>query len=127
MSMRVQMEIESVRARLVRGDPYWPAQLTVAAAIGLNVALSERVTVGPTWLLPSVEGALLAVLIVVAPARANSHSHGVRRFALAVIALVSLANLVSLAMLVHFLVNGGHAGRLGSAVGAGARDTGSRE
>jgi hypothetical protein len=107
---RLQMEAAMVRDRLERGDPYWPAQLAVALAIGLNFALSDRVTIGPTWLLPSVEAVLLAVLVVVAPARANRHSAGVRRFALAVIALVSLTNVASLTMLVHYLLQGGHAG-----------------
>ena len=82
----------------------------MAAAIGLNFALSERVTVGPTWLLPSVEAVLLFALIVVAPARATQHAIGLRRFALTVIAIVSLANSVSLGLLVHYLINGGHVG-----------------
>jgi uncharacterized membrane protein len=110
MSLRLQMESERLRDRLERGDPYWPAQLAVAAAIGLNFVLSERVTIGPTWLLPSIEGVLLAALVVIAPARAATHSRGRRRFALVVIGFVSLANLVSLGLLVHYLINGGHAG-----------------
>jgi uncharacterized membrane protein len=110
MSTRAYREAERVRDRLERGDPYWPAQLTVAAAIALNLALPERVTVGPTWLMPSVEGALLLVLVVITPARATAHARGSRRFALAVIGLVSLVNVVSLGLLVHFLINGGQAG-----------------
>nr|MDQ6915704.1 hypothetical protein [Actinomycetota bacterium] len=99
-----------VRDRLERGDPFWPAQLAVAAAIALNLALSKKVTVGPTWLLPSVEGLLLVALVVIAPMRATAHSRARRRFALAVIGLVSFANVVSLGLLVHFLINGGKAG-----------------
>jgi uncharacterized membrane protein len=110
MSTRAYREAERVRDRLERGDPYWPAQLTVAAAIALNLALPERVTVGPTWLMPSVEGALLLVLVVITPTRATAHARGARRFALAVIGLVSLVNVVSLGLLVHFLINGGQAG-----------------
>jgi uncharacterized membrane protein len=109
MPWRLEMEAARVRDRLERGDPYWPAQLSVAAAIALNFALSERVTIGPTWMLPSVEGVLLAALVVVAPARATAHSRGRRRFALAVVGFVSLANVVSLALLVHFLIRGGTA------------------
>jgi hypothetical protein len=109
-TFRLQKEAERVRDRVERGDPYWPAQLTVAVAIGLNLALSERVTVGPTWLLPGVEGVLLVALIVVAPARATAHSLARRRLSLAVIGLVSLAYVVSVGLLVHFLVNGGVAG-----------------
>ena len=101
MPSRLQLESERLRDRLERGDPYWPAQLAVAMAIALNFVLSERVTVGPTWLLPSVEGALLLALVVIAPQRATTHSHRTRLFALAVIGFVSLANIVSLGLLIH--------------------------
>jgi uncharacterized membrane protein len=107
---RLQKEAERVRDRVERGDPYWPAQLTVAVAIALNFALSNRVTVGPTWLLPAVEAVLLAALIVIAPARAATHSMARQRLGLAVIGVVSLGNVVSLGLLVHFLVSGGVAG-----------------
>jgi uncharacterized membrane protein len=107
---RLQKEVERVRDRVERGDPYWPAQLTVALAIALNFTLSERVTVGPTWLLPAVEAVLLVALVVVAPARATRHSVARRRLALAVIGVVSLTYVVSVGLLVHFLVNGGVAG-----------------
>ena len=110
MSWRVNLEAERLRARLEQGDPFWPAQLAVAAAIALNLALADRVTVGPTWLLPSVEGALLVALVIISPSRAATHSPRIRRFALAVIGLVSLANIASLGLLVHYLVNGGKVG-----------------
>ena len=106
----MNLEAERLRARIEQGDPLWPAQLTVAAAIALNLTLADRVTFGPTWLLPSVEGALLAALVIIAPSRAASHTRRIRRFALGVIGLVSLANVVSLGLLVHYLVNGGKAG-----------------
>lgn len=109
-SRRLQIEVAHVRDRLEHGDPYWPAQLSVAAAICLNLALTEKVTVGPTWLLPSVEGALLLALVVVAPTRATTHSISRRRFAMLVIGFVSLANLVSLGLLIHYLINRGKAG-----------------
>jgi uncharacterized membrane protein len=110
MSRRLQLEEARVRDRLEHGDPYWPAQLSVAVAIALNLALAEKVTIGPTWLLPSVEGVLLVVLIVLAPTRATRHSGSRREFALVVIGLVSLANVVSLGLLIHYLINGGKAG-----------------
>src|SRR2546426_963711 len=85
-------------------------EAALAAAIALNLTLADRVTFGPTWLLPSVEGALLAALVIIAPSRAASHTRRIRRFALGVIGLVSLANIVSLGLLVHYLVNGGKVG-----------------
>jgi hypothetical protein len=99
-----------MRKRFERGDPFWPAQLTVAVAIGLGLALSPDVIVGPPWLLPSVEAVLLVALVVVAPMRATEHSRVRRRLALAVIGIVSLTNVASLGLLVHYLVNGGNAG-----------------
>jgi uncharacterized membrane protein len=99
-----------VTERVARGDRNWPAQLTIAVAIALNVAMSDRVTLGPVWLLPSVGGLLLATLVAVSPSRAAAHAPRVRRLALSVIGVVSLANLVSLALLVHFLIAGGQTG-----------------
>jgi uncharacterized membrane protein len=107
---RLRLETERVRDRIERGDPYWPAQLAIALAIALALTLSDRVTIGPTWLVPAVEGLLLAGLVVMAPSRATSHSRATRTLALTVIALVTVVNAVSLGLLVHFLINGGTAG-----------------
>jgi len=107
---RLSRESARVRERIERGDPFWPAQLAVAVAIVLNLSLSKKVTVGPVWMLPAVEALLLAALVVVAPTHATVHSRRRRQFALGVIGLVSLTNVVSLGLLVHFLINGGKAG-----------------
>jgi len=37
-------------------DPFWPAQVTILGAIVLYVALPEKLTLGPRWLLPSLQG-----------------------------------------------------------------------
>jgi uncharacterized membrane protein len=111
MPTRLEREAARVRDRLENGDPAWPAQLAVAITIALNLTLSNRVTIGPNWLLPSVEGVLLIALVVVSPARLTEKgSVNRRRFALTVIGLVSLTNVVQLGLLVHYLVNGGKAG-----------------
>jgi uncharacterized membrane protein len=107
MSMRLGMEADRVRDRVEHGDPYWPAQLAVGLAIVLNLSLASQITIGPRWLLPGVEGILLVALVVIAPARATVHRVGERRFALSVIGLVSLVNVVLLARLVDRLINGG--------------------
>jgi uncharacterized membrane protein len=110
MPRRLQLEAERVRDRIERGDPYWPAQAAVAAAIALNLALADQITIGPTWLLPGVEAILLVALVIVAPERATAQIARVRRFALTVVGLVSLVNVVLLARLIHFLINGGKVG-----------------
>jgi len=107
MRTRARIDLRNVGERIEHGDPLWPAQAAIAVAILLNLGLSKEVLLGPRWVLPGVELLLLVVLAVVTPSRATSHSLTRRRFSLAVIALVSLTNLVTLALLVHFLVGGG--------------------
>jgi uncharacterized membrane protein len=105
----VHFETARVRDRIENGDPYWPAQVSVGIAIALNVGLTEKVSIGPRWLMPAVEAVLLAALVAVVPRRATAHSMARRRFGLAVVGFVSLANVVSLGLLVHYLVGGGRA------------------
>ena len=111
MAWHIQRETARLGQRLERGDPFWPAQLAVALAIALNLTLTTKVVIGPKLLVPGVEAALLVALIAIAPARAGTvRSPRQRQFALVVIGLVSLTNVVSLGLLVHFLINGGKAG-----------------
>jgi len=93
----------------VRGDAFWPAQLAVLGALLLNLALPEKLTLGPTWLVPAVEGLLLLALVITTPRRTSDEGRGRRSAALAIIALVSIANTFSLVLLVHFLLKGGKA------------------
>jgi hypothetical protein len=87
--------------------PFWEPQLVVACAIALQLSLSEQVTVGPNWLLPALEGALLIGLVVVSPHPNVRHSRFRRRVAIGMIGFVSLANVVSVVLLCHRLLVGG--------------------
>jgi hypothetical protein len=110
MPTRLQLEAARVADRIERGDAYWPAQLAVAATIVIGFAQPERVSPGPSWMLPAVEAVLLVALAAVTPARATDHSAPRRRFTLTVIGTVTLANAVSLGLLVYHLVGGEAAG-----------------
>ncbi|MBV8998868.1 MAG: hypothetical protein JO304_07405 [Solirubrobacterales bacterium] len=96
-----------VFAAIERWLPFWEPQLVVAVAIALQFALSEEVTIGPSWLFPALEGALLIGLVAVSPHRNVRHSRVRRHVAIAMIGLVSLVNIVSLVMLSHHLLTGG--------------------
>ena len=86
--------------------PFWEPQLVVACAIALQLSLSDQVTIGPSWLLPSLEGVLLIGLIVVSPHPNVRHSPLRRRVAIAMVGFVSLANIVSLVLLCRQLLHG---------------------
>ena len=85
---------------------YWPALLCILGAIVLQVALPGKLTPGPPWLLPSLEGALLIVLAITRMRSRIDEEHPARRrFAIALIALVNAANAVSLFLLAHELLH----------------------
>jgi hypothetical protein len=86
--------------------PFWEPQLVVAAAIVLDLALSRQVTLGQTWLLPAVEGALLLGLVIASPHPGVRNSPVRRRVAIGLIALVSAVNTISLVLLCRLLLNG---------------------
>jgi uncharacterized membrane protein len=109
-SRRREIELTRLRRRLEQGDPFWPAQTAVAAAIGLSLLLPGSLLIGPRVLLPAVELVLLVVLVAVVPRRATRHDRRRRMFALAVVGVVSATTIVSLALLVHYLVAGGQVG-----------------
>jgi uncharacterized membrane protein len=87
------------------GESPWPAQLTVLAAIGLQLALPARLTVGPAWLVPALEGALLVGMFMATPNELKHEHKRRRRVALGLTAFVSAANVYSLGALTHFLLH----------------------
>jgi uncharacterized membrane protein len=102
------------QAQALPGRPYpppaspealWPAQATILVAIALQLALPARLTVGPTWLIPSLEALLLLGLFMVTPNQVE-HEHLLRRrIALGMTAFVSAANIYSLGALSHYLLH----------------------
>ncbi|MBC5823483.1 MAG: DUF1345 domain-containing protein [Candidatus Eremiobacteraeota bacterium] len=85
-------------------EPRWRASLAVLVALLLYVTLPQRLTIGPQWLAPIFELALLIPLSVLAPNRTSRERRWQRNAAITLIAIVNAANLVSLVLLVHFLV-----------------------
>ena len=86
-------------------EPFWPAQLSVLAAIGIQLLLPERLTVGPSWLVPSLEGLLLVGMFIVTPNVVEEEHPRRRRVALSLTAFVSAANIFSLGALTHYLLH----------------------
>jgi uncharacterized membrane protein len=90
-------------------SPFWGPQIVVLVAILLDLALPERVRLGPRWLLPSVLGALLIGLAIAGSHPSARYSQVRRRLAIGLIGVVSAVNVYSLALLSHYLINGSKA------------------
>lgn len=88
-----------------RTEPLWPALATVLFAIALQLLLPERLTAGPTWLLPALEGALLVGLALASPRTVEHEHRGRRLMAVGLTAVVSVTNIISLALLSRELLN----------------------
>ena len=90
------------------GEPRWPALLAVVAAIALQLILPDTVIrgLGNRALIPALEGALIVVLLVVNPGRISPEESRLRVIGVALIALITVANVVSLTELIHALLYG---------------------
>ncbi len=100
-------DADAIALRIASRDPIWGPQFVVAGAIVLDLTLPAKLTLGPNWLLPSVEGLLLVGLTIVSSHPAMRHSPRRRQIALGLIGLVSAVNIVSLGLLCHFLLHHG--------------------
>jgi hypothetical protein len=107
----IEADFERAEADLAADDPFWPAQIAVLTALILYIALPDKLTLGPDWLLPTAEGLLLAGLVWASPWRRRSQPRPWRRrLALVLSVLVAAGNSVSLGLLIHYVVRGGKAG-----------------
>jgi uncharacterized membrane protein len=70
--------------------------------------LPDKLRLGPRWLVPGLEALLLIALAAASPQRRMRHSKRRRAVVLTLIALLSATNAVSLALLCHYLISGGH-------------------
>ncbi len=87
-----------------RPEPRWPASLALLVCVGLYIVLPNRLVVGPRWLLP------LLIALPLVPLSATKHRHPnesprIRILTITLIAIISVANVTSMALLVHHLLN----------------------
>jgi uncharacterized membrane protein len=86
-------------------EAFWPAQATILVAIGLQLSLPARLTVGPSWLIPALEALLLLGMFLATPHELEVEHKVRRRMALSLTAMVSAANTFSLGALTHYLLH----------------------
>jgi hypothetical protein len=97
--------------RATEGEQRWPVAVTTGVAIALQMAVPDKlVLVSPSWILPAAQAALLIMLISANPRRINRESKVMRSLGLTLGALLTLANVWSVARLVIGITRG-NAGR----------------
>ncbi len=98
-----------------RDESRWVAFAAIAVAAAAQYLLPDRLSLGPAWLLPAVEGVLAVSLLIAVPNRRRLDSPLIRRAGLLLVAVMSLANGFSAALLIRGLLGGrlpGGAGEL---------------
>ena len=88
------------------GEPRWPVTLSVIAAIALQVALPDQLGLLPRFLLPSLEAALLAGMVIANPVRIERRSRVMRLASIVLIFLISAANATSAVLLIRAILRG---------------------
>jgi uncharacterized membrane protein len=88
-------------------EPRWPATIAIVCAALLNYVLPGKFTLGPPWLVPALEMAVLIPLSIAAPRRRPNEPRWQQVSAVALIAIANLANIVSLYQLIRLLVFNG--------------------
>lgn len=92
------------------GESRWPPALALVGFIAINIAirlwLPHEGAVRTPWLVPSIEAALLLVLLFSDPGNLAKHHVRLRRIALGLVFLLVLAALWATVLLVYDLVKG---------------------
>ena len=70
------------------GESRWPAAAAVAAAIGLNLRLPDKLAPGPHYVVPGLAMALLLPLMIANPSRLSRESRDLRLLSIALIVLL---------------------------------------
>jgi hypothetical protein len=104
--------VRRLRVDIARPDPFWPAQLAALVAILLYLALPEKLTLGPSWLMPTLEALLFVALVLATPDEEMPLARMRHALVVALIGLVAVADLVALGLLAHYVIHSeGEAGR----------------
>lgn len=104
------MKLARVHHTIAR-EPLWHVQLAVLAAIVLQLVLSSSYSALPKFVLAGVE-VLLLLLLMVSPRDGHILWRVKRSAALLLIVIISVANILSLILVVHsLLIGSNHDGR----------------
>jgi uncharacterized membrane protein len=108
--------------RRTRGELRWPVSVTVVVAIVLQILLPDQLSLHPlpSWLMPTLEGALLVGLAISNPIRIEHRARFVRLASLVLIFVLTAANAASAVLLIRAILNGHATGGAGALLASGA-------
>jgi uncharacterized membrane protein len=86
--------------KLANVEPYWHVQLAVLVAIVLQLGLSNKLTIGPKYVIAGFECLLVISLVLVSGKDTRAIRHARRGMAIILIALISAANIASLVLVI---------------------------
>jgi hypothetical protein len=103
-------EPEATSPEVIVVEPRWPLAVAmlsyVALTVVLRIAQPEREALGPHWLVPALEVALLVALVAADPAHVIGRARWLRPLALTLIFALTVVALLSTAVLIVDLVRG---------------------
>ncbi len=106
MTVRATTKDKAAWGHPAVGEMRWPASVAVLVALLLYITLPDKLTIGPNWLVPALELALLIPLSIVSPRRLPGETRVYALAAIVLIAIINVANIASLLLLVHYLLHG---------------------
>lgn len=106
--------------RRTRGENRLPVATAIVAAITLQIFVPDRYGLTPRWLVPGLEGALLAALVAINPIRMERGGPTARAVSLALVAAITADNVFSASRLAHTIIVGHQSGDAVGLLGSGA-------
>jgi hypothetical protein len=91
----------------VVGESRWPMAGAVLAAMVLTILLPDEMRLGPQWVLPLIEGALLVAVIAGDPGKINRRSRWLRVLSIVLVSVLVLGALWATVQLIDDLIHGG--------------------
>jgi hypothetical protein len=111
INVQITQGRESTGEEPIFVEPRWPIALALSAYIAISIVLRvvepHRESLGPYWLIPGIEIALLCALIAADPARLHRRARWLRRVSIALIFALAAAALLATAVLIVDLIRGG--------------------
>lgn len=105
--------------RATEGEHRWWIVLSLVVAIASQFVRPSRFVLHPAYIAPSVEAVLLVILAIMHPDRLSERTQQLRIASQVLLAIIAVANAVSLGLLIQAITTGHHIAPVALLVGGG--------